>query len=68
MFDQATRTGMISCGDLGQDDPQSFALVFLGEALRDTRRVIAPVAALGRTEAAGLPAIATAMAPGRLTV
>jgi hypothetical protein len=66
-FDRATGTGTVSVGDLGWDDPKSFTLDLLHEALRDTQRVAAPVAGLGRTEASGLPVIDAALALGRFT-
>jgi hypothetical protein len=66
-FDRATGTGTVSGGDLGWDDPRSFTLGLLDEALRDTQRVVAQVARLGRTEASGLPVIDAALALGRVT-
>jgi hypothetical protein len=67
MFDRGTGTGTISGGDLGWEDPKSFTLGMLDEALRDTQRVAAPVVGLGRTEATGLPVIDAALALGRVT-
>jgi hypothetical protein len=42
-FDRATRTGMVSGGDLGRDDPKPFTLGLLDEVLRSTRKVAAQV-------------------------
>src|SRR5215467_7741299 len=43
-FDRATGAGTVSGGDLGWDDPRSFTLGLLGEALRETQRLTAEVA------------------------
>jgi hypothetical protein len=66
-FDRATGTGTVSGGDLGWDDPKSFTLGLLGEALRETQGLAAQVAGLGRTEASGPPVIDAALALGRFT-
>src|SRR3954447_23875126 len=66
-FDRATGTGTVAGGDLGWDDPQSFTLDLLDEALRSTRRIAAQIVGLGRTEESGLPVIDAALALGRLT-
>ena len=66
-FDRATGTGTVAGGDLGWDEPKSFPLGLLDEALRDTRRIAARVARPGRTEASGLPVIDASLALGRLT-
>jgi hypothetical protein len=66
-FDRATGAGTVWGGDLGWDEPQSFTLELLGEALRSTQRLAAQVVELGRTEASGLPVIDAALALGRLT-
>jgi hypothetical protein len=66
-FDRATGAGTVSGGDLGWDDPRSFTIDLLGEALRDTLRVAAQVAGPGRTESSDLPVIDAALALGRLT-
>jgi hypothetical protein len=42
-FDRATGTGMVSGGDLGWGDPQTFTLGLPGEALRSTRDLAAQV-------------------------
>ena len=65
---RGTGTGTVAGGDLGWHDPQSYTLDLLDEALRDTQRVAAPVAGLGRTEASELPAIDAAPAPSGVTV
>ena len=66
-FDRATKTGTVSGGDLGWDDPKPFTLDLLDEALRATQRIAAQVVRLGRTEASDLPVIDAALALGRLT-
>ena len=66
-FDRATGTGTVSGGDLDWDEPKSFTLDLLDEALRETQRLAAQVAGPGRTEASGLPVIDAALALGRLT-
>jgi hypothetical protein len=66
-FDRATGAGTVSGGDLGWDNPKSFTLGLLGEALRETRRLAAQITEPGRAEAAGLPVIDAALALGRLT-
>src|SRR5437762_5947668 len=54
-FDLATGAGTVSGGDLGWDEPKSFTLDLLDEALRETQRLVARVVGLRRTEASGLP-------------
>ncbi len=66
-FDRATGAGTVSGGDLGWDDPKSFTLGKLGEALRETQKLAAQVTRPGRTEASDLPVIDAALALGRLT-
>jgi hypothetical protein len=66
-FDRATGTGTISGGDLGWDEPKSFTLGLLDEALRETQKLAARITEPGRAEAEGLPVIDTALALGRLT-
>jgi hypothetical protein len=65
-FDRATGTGTVAGGDLGWDEPRSFTVGLLDEALRNTRRLAAEVAGLGRTEAPDLPTIDAALALGCL--
>ena len=66
-FDRATGTGTVWGGDLDWDEPRSFTLDLLDVALRETQRLAAQVAGLGRTEASGLPVIDAALALGRFT-
>ncbi len=66
-FDRAMGTGTVSGGDLDWDNPKSFTLELLDEALRSTQRLAAQIVGLGRTEASGLPVIDVALALGRLT-
>jgi hypothetical protein len=66
-FDRATGAGAVWGGDLGGDEPPSFTLALVDEALRGNRSLAAQVARLARTEAAGLPVIDSASASGRLT-
>jgi hypothetical protein len=66
-FDRATRTGMISGGDLGWDDPKPFTLGLLDEVLRSTRKVAAQVGGEARDEMSTPPVIDAALALGRLT-
>jgi hypothetical protein len=66
-FDRATGTGTVWGGDLDWEEPRSFTLDLLDVALRETQRLAAQVAGLGRTEASGLPVIDAALALGRLT-
>src|SRR5262249_37883631 len=66
-FDRATGAGTVRGGDLGWDEPQSFTLGLLDEALRGTRRLAAQVVELGRTEVSDLPVIDAALALGPLT-
>ena len=66
-FDRATGTGTVWGGDLDWDEPRSFTLDLLDVALRETQRLAAQVARLGRTEASGLPVIDAALALGRFT-
>ena len=63
----ATGTGTVWGGDLDWDEPKSFTLDLLDVALRETQRLAAQVAGLGRTEASGLPVIDAALALGRFT-
>jgi hypothetical protein len=64
-FDRATRTGVISGGDLGWGDPRPFTLRLLEEALRSTQDLAAQVQ--GRDARSQLPVIDHALALGRLT-
>jgi hypothetical protein len=66
-FDRATKTGMVSGGDLGWDDPKTFTLALLDEALRGTQRIAAQVVGEGGDETSDLPVIDAALALGRLT-
>jgi hypothetical protein len=66
-FDRATRTGTVSGGDLGWDDPKAFTLGLLDEVLRSTRNVATQVVGEGRDERSNLPVVDAALAPGRLT-
>jgi hypothetical protein len=66
-FDRKRGTGTVSGGDLGWDEPKSFTLGLLDEALRETQRLAAQVVGLGRSEASGLPEIDAALALGRVT-
>jgi hypothetical protein len=66
-FDRATGTGTVAGGDLCWDEPKSFTLGLLDEALRSTQRLAAQIVGLGRTEASDLPVIDAALALGRLT-
>ena len=66
-FDRATGTGTVLGGDLGWDNPKSFTLGLLDEALREIQRLAAQITEPGRTEASGLPVIYAALALGRLT-
>jgi hypothetical protein len=66
-FDRATRTGMVSGGDLGWDDPKAFTLGLLDEVLRSTRNIAAQVVGEGRDETSNLPVMDAALALGRLT-
>ena len=66
-FDRATGAGTVWGGDLGWDEPKSFTIGLLDEALRSTQRLAEQVVGLGRTEASGLPVIDAALALGRLT-
>ena len=66
-FDRATGTGTVWGGDLDWDEPKSFTLDLLDVALRETQRLAAQVAGLGRTEASGPPVIDAALALGRFT-
>jgi hypothetical protein len=66
-FDRATRTGTVSGGDLGWDDPKAFTLGLLDEVLRSTRNVATQVVGEGRDERSNLPVIDAALALGSLT-
>ncbi len=66
-FDRATRTGMVSGGDLGWGDPKAFTLGLLDEVLRSTRNIAAQVVGEGRDETSNPPVIDAALALGRLT-
>ena len=66
-FDRATGSDTVAGGDLGWDEPKSFTVGLLDEALRSTQRLAAQVVGLGRTEASGVPVIDAALALGRLT-
>ena len=62
-FDRATRTGTVSGGDLGWDDPKAFTRALLTEALRSTQDIAAQVE--GSEARSRLPVIDSAL--GRLT-
>jgi hypothetical protein len=64
---RATGTGTISGGDLGWDEPKSFTLGLLDEAIRETQKLAARITGPGRAEASRLPVIDAALALGRLT-
>jgi hypothetical protein len=66
-FDRVTRSGMVSGGDLGWNDPKPFTLGLLDEVLRSTRKVAAQVGGEARNEMSNLPVIDAALALGRLT-
>jgi hypothetical protein len=66
-FDRATKTGTVSGGDLGWDDPKAFTLALLDEALRSTQNIAAQIVWEGRDEASKPPMIDAALALGRLT-
>ena len=66
-FDRATKTGMVSGGDLDWDDPKAFTLALLEEVLRGTRELAALVVGEGGDETSDLPVIDAALALGRLT-
>jgi hypothetical protein len=66
-FDRATGTGTVWGGDLGWDEPKSFTVGLLDEALRETHKLAARVVGPGRTEVPGVPVIDAALAVGRLT-
>ncbi len=65
-FDRATGTGTVSGGDLGWDDPKSFTLRLLDEALYDTQGAAARVVGEGPLETSGLPVIDAALVLSRL--
>ena len=44
-FDRATGTGTVSGGDLQWDEPKSFTLELINEALRETRKLAAQIPA-----------------------
>jgi hypothetical protein len=64
-FDRATGTGVVSGGDLGWAEPQTFTRGLLDEALRSTRDLAAQVQ--GDDARSQLPVIDHALALGRLT-
>jgi hypothetical protein len=64
-FDQATGTGTVSGGDLDWDDPKTFTLGLLDEALRSTQNLAAQIQ--GSDARSKLPVIDAALALGRLT-
>jgi hypothetical protein len=64
-FDRATVAGIVSGGDLGWGDPQTFTLGLVGEALRSTRDLAAQV--MGSDARSQRPVIDVAMALERLT-
>ena len=66
-FDRETGTGTVAGGDLNWDEPRSFTVRLLDEALRSTQGLAAQVVGFGRTEAQDLPTIDAALALGRLT-
>jgi hypothetical protein len=65
IFDRTKGTGTVSGGDLGWDDPKSFNLELLDEALRSTQYLAAQVE--GSDARSKLPVIDAALALGRLT-
>jgi hypothetical protein len=64
-FDRAAGTGVVSGGDLGWGEPQTFTRGLLDEALRSTRDLAAQVQ--GDDARSQLPVIDHALALGRLT-
>ena len=64
-FDRGTGTGMVSGGDPGWGDPQTYTLGLLDEALRSTRDLAARVK--GSDARSQLPVIDAALALGRVT-
>ncbi len=60
-FDRAKGAGMVLGGDLGWDEPKSFTLDLVDEALRSTQRLAAQIE---EPEAARLPIIDAALALG----
>jgi hypothetical protein len=66
-FDRATKTGTVSGGDLGWDDPKAFTLGLLDEALRSTKDLAAQIAWEGRDEKSKPPVVDAGLALGRLT-
>jgi hypothetical protein len=65
-FDQATKTGTVSGGDLGWNAPKAFTLGLLDEALRSPRNIAAQIVWEGLDEASKPPVIDAALALGRL--
>src|SRR5271168_3768818 len=53
-FDPATKTGVVSGGDLGWDNPKAFNLTLLDEVLRTTRKMAAQVVEVEGDEASKL--------------
>jgi hypothetical protein len=66
-FDRVTKAGTVSGGDLSWNDPKSFTLGLLDEALRSTKNIAAQIVWEGRDEASKPPVIDAALALGRLT-
>ena len=66
-FDRVTKASTVSGGDLSWNDPKSFTLELLDEALRSTKNIAAQIVWDGRDEASKPPVIDAALALGRLT-
>jgi hypothetical protein len=66
-FDRATKTGTVSGGDLGWDDPKAFTRALLGEVLRSTRNIAAQVVGEWCGETSNLPTIDAPLALRCLT-
>jgi hypothetical protein len=66
-FDRATKTGTVSGGDLGWNDPKAFTLGLLDDALRSTQNIAARIVWEGRDEASKPPVVDVGLALGRLT-
>jgi hypothetical protein len=67
VFDQATKTGKVSGGDLDWGKPKTFTLGLLEEALRATQRLAEQIMRQASAETPRLPIIDAALALGRLT-
>jgi hypothetical protein len=66
-FDSVTKTGTVSGGDLGWDEPQTFTLELLDEALLNTQHLAAQIVWDEHNEASKPPVIDAGLALGRLT-